>query len=213
MYITIFGATGRVGSRVVDEALSRGHDVTAVARHADGLDKLPTVVSSVVGDASRVDEVVRLSEGQDVVISATSSPTDENNELATVAQALVDGAARVGVRLIVVGGAGPLVVPGSDGTLVVDDPAFVSESVRDVARACVEQFGVFRCDADADWTYLSPSAEMRPGERTGTFRTGTEELIIDNDGRSRISMEDLAVALINEAETPRHRRAHVTVGY
>lgn len=213
MLITIFGATGRVGSRIVDEALARGHDITAVSRHSDGLDKLPVTVATALGDASEADEVARLSEGQDLVISATSAPTGEDNELAAVAEALLDGTARVGVRLIVVGGAGPLVVPGSEGTIAVDDPKFVSESARDVAMACVEQFEVFRGNTTADWTYLSPAAEMQPGERTGTFRTGTDELIVDDDGRSRISMEDLAVALIDEAETPVHRRDHLTVGY
>lgn len=213
MLITVVGATGRVGGRVVDEALARGHDVTAVGRHSGAFSSLPSAVSTVVGDASRADEVARFGEDQDVVISATSPSTGADNELAAVARALLDGASRVGVRLLVVGGAGSLVVPGGDGTLAVDDPAFVSESAQPVATACVEQLEVFRRDSAADWTYLSPAAEMQPGERTGSFRTGTDELIVDTHARSRISMEDLAVALIDEAETPRHRRARFTVGY
>lgn len=212
MKITIFGASGQVGRRVVDEAIGRGHDVTAVTRGGPPLDN-PDSVTWVTGDARRPHDVTRLSRRQDLVISATSGPRSGGDELAITARALLDGIAHTRTRLIVVGGAGPLVVPDSGGRLVADDPHFVPAPIEGVAKACVDQLAVLREDSTADWTYFSPSADMTPGERTGRFRTGTNELIIDRDGVSRISFEDVAVALLDEAEHPRHGRTAFTAGY
>lgn len=214
MRITIFGATGRVGSRAVAEALARDHEVTAVGRDEATLDEVSDGASTAAGDATNPGEVARLTANHDVVISATGPSAGETNELAEVARGLLKGLAGTEARLIVVGGAGPLQVPGGGGTLAIDDPAFVSESAKGVAQACIEQLDVFRTsDTSVDWAYLSPSADMQPGDRTGSFRTGTDELIVDANGSSRISMEDLAVALINEAENPQHHQTQFTVGY
>jgi putative NADH-flavin reductase len=212
MNITIFGATGQVGSRIVGEGTARGHRVTAVTRSGPSPDS-PDSATWIAGDARRHRDVRRLSRGQDVVISATSGPRAGGDELAITARALLDGVADTGARLIVVGGAGPLIVPDSGGCLVVDDPRFVSASIRGVAQACVDQLAVLRQDSTVDWTYFSPSAEMTAGRRTGRFRTGTDELIVDADGTSRISLEDVAVAVLDEAEQPRHVRAVLTAGY
>lgn len=212
MNITIFGATGQVGSRIVDEATARGHQVTAVTRSGASPDG-PDSVIWIAGDARKHRDVNRLGRGRDIVISATSGPSAGGDELAITARALLDGVAGTGVRLIVVGGAGPLIVPDSGGRLVVDDPRFVPASIRGVAQACVDQLAVLRESSTVDWTYFSPSAEMTAGRRTELFRTGTDQLIVDCDGTSRISLEDVAVAVLDEAEQPRHVRAVLTAGY
>jgi putative NADH-flavin reductase len=212
MNITIFGATGKVGRRILDEATARGHHVTAVTRSGTSSDD-PGSVRWIAGDARNREDVIDLSRGRDVVISATSGPRDGGDELAITAQALLDGAAETLARLIVVGGAGPLIVPDSGGRLVVDDPRFVPEPIRGVAQACVDQLAALRRNSTVDWTYFSPAAEMTAGRRTGRFRTGTDQLIVDSDGTSRISLEDVAVAVLDEAERPRHVRAVLTAGY
>lgn len=212
MNITIFGATGQVGRRILDEATTRGHHVTAVTRSGSPSDSADSA-TWIAGDARQPRDVRRLSRGQDVVISATSGPRTGGDELAITARALLDGVAETLARLFVVGGAGPLIVPDSGGRLVVDDPRFVSASIRGVAQACVDQLDVLRENSTVDWTYFSPSAEMTAGRRTGRFLIGTDELIVDSDGTSRISLEDVAVAVLDEAEQPRHVRAVLTAGY
>lgn len=215
--ITVIGAAGNVGRRVVAEALARGHAVTAVVRdpargRAAGL---PEAVEIRVGDAGNAEDVAALSAGQDVVIGATRPAPGQEGELAAMAKALLAGVAEAGTRLLLVGGAGNLSVPGTGGrTLVVDDPAYVPESWRPIALACVEQLAAVRAaGAGVDWTYLSPPALLEPGERTGAYRLGRDELLVDGAGSSAVSMEDLAVALLDEAERPGHRRARFTVAY
>ncbi|MEV0387363.1 NAD(P)H-binding protein [Nonomuraea sp. NPDC050643] len=220
MRITVFGATGAVGGRVVAEAVSRGHEVTAVVRDPARL-PLPAVgrgsarlplPHAVVGDASDVADVVRLSRGQDLVVSATRPAPGREADLVTTAKALLAGVAETGVRLLLVGGAAGLTVPGGGGRTVVESPGF-PPSWRPIALACNAQFEVCRAEERADWTYLSPPALIEPGERTGRYRLGRDELVVDAAGRSAISMEDFAVALLDEAETPAHRRMRFTVAY
>ena len=134
-------------------------------------------------------------------------------ELTAAAKVLLDGVAAVGTRLIVVGGAASLVVPGTQGRMVLDDPRYFHPAAKPIALACNEQLAACVDSAGADWTYVSPAANFAPGRRTGAYRLGTDELVVDAHGESRISMEDLAVALIDEAERPRHRRKRFTVAY
>lgn len=213
MKITVFGATGQVGSCTVAEALSRGHEVTAVIRDPARSDGLPAGVTAQQGDAASTDDVAELSAGQDLVISATRPAPGRERELVRMARALLDGVGRTGVRLLLVGGAGSLIVPDTDGTMAVDDPRFVPAAWRDIAQACVEQYEVCRGETRADWTYLSPPALLTPGHRTGRYRLGSDTLLVDGECRSAISMEDFAVALLDEAEQPRHRRQRFTVAY
>ncbi|MFD8706310.1 NAD(P)-dependent oxidoreductase [Kitasatospora sp. NPDC059648] len=212
MRITVFGATGNVGRRVVTEALARGHEVTAVVRNPAKPHGLPSGVTVAVGDASAPEDVARLSAGQDLVITATRPAPGSEHELAAATRGLLAGLAGTGVRLLAVGGAGSLVVPGTDGTVLVDSPGFPDE-IRPIALACGEQLDLYRADEKVDWTYLSPAALLEPGERTGRFRLGRDELLVDAEGNSAISMEDLAVVLLDEAEQPLHRRARFTAGY
>ncbi|MFD9789978.1 NAD(P)-dependent oxidoreductase [Streptomyces sp. NPDC059070] len=212
MRITVFGAAGSVGSRVVAEALSRGHEVTAVVRDPARFPALHPGALARTGDAADPADIARHSAGQDLVISATRPPQGSEGDLVTLTEALLAGLAGTGVRTLVVGGAGTLTLPGGDGATVVDDPDFPADW-RPIADACTEQLAVCRAETGVDWAYLSPAALLQPGERTGTYRLGADELLVDGEGVSAISMEDLAVALLDEAEEPRHHRARFTVAY
>jgi len=212
MRITIFGASGAVGSRVVQEALSRDHQVTAVGRNLDRLSALPPEAVRRRGDAADPDDVTALSAGQDLVISATRPVPGSEPELVTAAKGLLAGLAGTGVRLLVVGGAAGLVIPGTGGTTVLDGPDFPKDW-RPIAQACNDQLEAIQATTEVTWTYLSPPAILEPGNRTGSYRRGTDELLIDPHGVSRISMEDLAVALLDEAETPTHPNTRFTIAY
>ncbi|WP_215908845.1 NAD(P)-dependent oxidoreductase [Phreatobacter stygius] len=183
--MTVFGGTGGVGSRVVAEALSRGHEVIAVARKPAGLAALPAGAEGRVGDASSVDDVVRLSQGQDLVISATRPQPGHENELVQATKGLLAGLAQTGVRLLAVGGAASLTVPGGGGATVVDDPDFPA-SIRALALACARQLETYRAETKVDWAYLSPPALLEPGTRTGRYRLGADELLVDAAGHSAI---------------------------
>ncbi|MET9246042.1 NAD(P)H-binding protein [Nonomuraea sp. NPDC003709] len=212
MRITVFGAAGAVGGRVVAEALARGHEVTAVVRDPARFPLLPPAAHARTGDASDIGDVAALSAGQDLVVSATRPAPGHEADLVTTAKALLAGAARAGVRLLLVGGAAGLTVPGTGGLTVVETPDF-PPSWRPIALACNAQLEVCRAEPGVDWAYLSPPALLEPGERTGRYRLGGDELLVDAEGRSAISMEDFAVALLDEAEHPRHHRARFTIGY
>ncbi|MCP2277838.1 NAD(P)-dependent oxidoreductase [Nocardia amikacinitolerans] len=210
MRITVFGAAGEVGRRVVAEALARGHEVTAVVRNPERATNLPAEVEVRTGDAANVDDVESLSAGQDLVITATRPAPGREAELPEVTAAILAGVARTGARLLVVGGAATLIVPGADGMTLHEIPDFPAE-LRPIARACEEQLAVCRAASTVNWTYLSPPAELLPGARTGEYRLGGDELLSDANGVSRISMEDFAVALLDEAERPAHGGARFTV--
>lgn len=214
MRITVFGAAGSVGSRVVAEAVSRGHEVTAVVRDPARFHELHAAADTRTGDAGDVEDVAELSAGQDVVISATRPVPGSERDLVSTVKALLAGLTRTGVRLLVVGGAGSLTVPGTGGTTVLDDPTFRPPGAyRDLAVACTEQLEACRSETVVDWAYLSPAAVLEPGQRTGSYRLGTDELLVDAAGGSTISIEDLAVALLDEAEWPKHHRTRFTAAY
>jgi putative NADH-flavin reductase len=174
--------------------------------------ELHTAANARAGDAGNVEDVAELSAGQDVVISATRPAPGRETELITTTKALLTGLTRTRVRLLVVGGAASLTVPGTGGITVIDAPDFPA-ALRDIALACTEQLEVCRAETGVDWAYLSPAALLEPGERTDNYRLGTDELVVDTEGNSTISMEDLAVALLDEAEWPQHHRTRFTVAY
>jgi len=213
MRITVFGAAGSVGSRVVAEALARGHEVTAVVRRAERFGELPDAAEKRARDAAKIEDVVSASAGGDVVVSATRPAPGSEADLVATAEALLAGVRETGARLLLVGGAASLLVPGGGGRRVIDDPEFVPPAWQPIARACNEQLEACSAETEADWTYLSPPALLEPGARRGTYRLGADELLVDAEGTSRISVEDLAVALLDEAERPRHRRERFTVAY
>ncbi|NED95114.1 NAD(P)H-binding protein [Phytoactinopolyspora alkaliphila] len=213
MRITVFGATGNVGHHIVTEALTRGHDVTAVVRDLSRRGSLPPGIRIRSGDATNVDDVAELAAGQDVVVSATRPPAGQEADLVITAKALLAGLAHSPARLMLVGGAASLVVPGTGGRIALDDPRYVFPEYRPIALACAEQLDTLRADPVVDWTYLSPPARLEEGSRTGRFRVGTDELLTDADGESVISVPDLAAALVDEVERPKHRRSRFTAAY
>jgi putative NADH-flavin reductase len=200
MRITVFGASGSVGREVVAEARARGHEVTPVTRKGE-----------IAGDATNVEDVIRLSAGQDLVISATRPAPGYEGELGAATKALLTGLAQTGTRLLLVGGAASL-WNSATGTTVVDAPDFPL-SLRSIALACNEQLTACQAESVVDWTYLSPPMMLQPGERTGEYRLGTDELVIDTSGNSSISTQDFAVALLDEAENPKYRGRRFTAGY
>lgn len=208
MKIALFG-TGMIGSRIAHEALSRGHQVTVVARTPGKLPK-DLAVREVQGDARDVDSIVEAVRGHDAVISAVGAGTGEQSGLLQASKALIKGVKQAGVpRLLVVGGAGSLEV--KPGLQLVDLPDF-PEAYKPPALAHREVLNLVR-KADLDWTYLSPAALITPGERTGKFRLGGDTLVTDARGDSRISAEDYAVAMVDELEQPGHIRKRFTLGY
>ncbi|MET7342339.1 NAD(P)H-binding protein [Streptomyces sp. NPDC005547] len=210
MRIAVIGAAGMAGSRVVTEAANRGHAVLAVYRSSRP-DALPPGTTATGGDADDTEAMSALFDGVDAVVAATRPPVGREHTIAATTTALLDAAAKTGTRILVIGGAGPLEVPGHAGRRVVDDPAYVPPQWRTVAAASTAQLAACRAHA-ADWTYLSPPAVLEPGPRTGAYRRGATTLLTAGDGASRISAEDLAVAVLDELEVPRGER-HFTVGY
>ncbi|MBI5264108.1 MAG: NAD(P)-dependent oxidoreductase [Bradyrhizobium sp.] len=203
MKVAVAGASGRAGSRIVAELSRRGHTVTAIARHPEKIARLPNV-TPVQGEVFDQAGLARLWEGHDVAVSSILF-------LASDAQKLIGAAkdSRVG-RYLVVGGAGSLEV--APGVRLVTTPNFPAEY-----KAEAEKGGAFldllRQEKELNWTFISPSALFIDGERTGKFRVGADQLLVDASGRSWISFEDFAVALVDEIERPAHLRSRFTVGY
>ncbi|MEM9529490.1 MAG: NAD(P)H-binding protein [Pseudomonadota bacterium] len=213
MNITILGAAGNVGRRVVAEAVARGHEVTAIVRSAALPAGFPAAASVQIGDATDRADVARLTERQDVVINTTRPPAGDTARVTRFTRSLLDGVAASGVRLIIVGGAATLTVPGPAGKTVLEDASYLPVSARPIGRASADQHEACREERRVDWAYLSPPANLVPGDRTGRYRLGGNELLLDSEGKSVISIEDLAVALIDEAENPRHHQQRFTVAY
>ena len=210
MRITVFGAAGAAGTRIVNEALSRGHEVTAVVRSSARVAELPPGALVRIGDAASSRSVAALTEGQDLVISATRPAPGREHELVAAARALLAGLTHTGARLLLVGGAATLTLPG--GGTVIEAPDFPADWLP-IATACAAQLDACRAETTVDWTYLSPAALLEPGVRTGRYRLGRDALVMDPAGVSALSYEDLAVVLLDEAEQPRHRRVRFTAAY
>lgn len=213
MKIIVFGARGEVGRRVVAEALARGHAVTAVVRGEAQVEALPAGVTARVADASEGDRVFEAMREQDLAISALRPAEGREELLVPLTRAVLEAAARASLRVLVVGGAASLKLPERNGHSVLTAPGFLPEAVLPIARACQAQYELCAAEARADWSYLAPPAMLTPGVRTGRYRLGSDVLLTDAEGRAAISMEDFAVALIDEAERPRHRRARFTVAH
>ncbi len=208
MNVVLFGATGMIGSRILQELLSRGHKVTAVVRNPEKVPANPAV-KAVSGDLRNTSQSAGLIQGADAVISAYS-PGNEPARIVDATRSLIAAAQQAGVkRVIMVGGAGSLLV--APNLRLVDTPDFPAEW-KPIATAHADAFEVLQ-NSRLDWTYFSPAALIQPGKRTGKFRLGTDNLITDAQGNSSISAEDYAIALVDELETPKHIRQRFTVGY
>ena len=213
MKIALIGATGFVGSAILKEALYRAHEVTAIVRNSDTLTPHEKL-RSMKGDVYNEDEVVRLVAGHDAVISAFNpgwSNPDIYSQQVKGAHSIINGVKKAGVkRLLFVGGAGSLEV--TPGLQSVDMPGFPAE-YKQGALATRDALNMLRKESGLEWSFLSPSADLFPGPRTGRFRLGTDQLLTNAQGESRISVEDYAMAMIDEVEKPQHIRRRFTVGY
>jgi len=213
MKIALIGATGFVGSAILKEALQRGHDVTAIVRHPEKVKPHPKLRPHKA-DIQKVDEVTLSVAGHDAVISAFNpgwSNPDIYNQQVKGTRTIIDGVKKAGVkRLLFVGGAGSLEV--KPGVQSVDLPEFPAE-YKQGALATREALNLLHNEPSLDWSFLSPSADLFPGQRTGEFRLGTDQLLADAQGESRISVEDYAMAMIDEVEKPKYIRRRFTVGY
>ncbi|GAA2093533.1 NAD(P)H-binding protein [Streptomyces albiaxialis] len=213
--IAVFGANGTIGSRVVREALDRGHEVTAVVRDPKKLEDADPRVTVVTGDVLAPATVTEVARGVDVLVSAVGGG-DGPGHVATVepsVRSLVTGLRALGdaaPRLIAVGGAGSLRTP--DGKQVWDAEG-LPEGLLQIMHAHGDALDFLRTVTDVRWTSFSPAASIAPGARTGVYRTGGDELLTDGAGESRISTEDYAAALVDEIEEARHVGGRFTVAY
>ncbi len=212
MKIAVFGASGRIGSRIVDEALNRGHSVTAVVRSPEKYTGERPHLKVAKADLFNTQDVEAAAFDHDAVVCAYNYTNGAApSTFSEIVVPLLNGLKQAHVkRLIIVGGAGSLEV--SPGLQLVDTPNF-PEAYKAPALAHREALKLYQKEKEIEWTYVSPSAEIAPGERTGNFRTGTNHLLTDEEGRSYISMEDYAVAIIDEIMNPHHIRERFTVGY
>ena len=208
MRIVVLGATGMAGAAVVAEALRRGHDVTAVSRQH----RSQTVgrLTSRLLDVTDVDGVADVLKDCDAAVVALRPPSGQESDLAGLTTGVLDAASRSRTPLLIIGGAAPLSSPSDPGTLAIDDPTIVPPAWRDVAQASLDQFRACQAHRYKGWVYLSPPAIFAPGDATGSYRRGTTMLLRDARGQSRISPEDLALAVVDELEYPGGEQ-HITV--
>ena len=209
MNVVVYGATGNSGSEIVKELVARGHKVTGVARNVEKLKDVAGVTAQS-DDLSNVDAVAAIIKGADVVVSAYQPPADNTDKLIDVTKLQIEAVKKAGgPKLVVVGGAGQLeVAPGV--TLIKS--GYLPEAYHPIAISHEKAAEVLK-GSDINWTYIAPAAYFVPGERTGKYRTGTNNLVSDEKGESRISFADYAIALVDEIEKPKHEKALFSVGY
>ncbi len=214
MKLAIIGASGFVGSALLSEALERGHAVTAIVRHPEKITITNPNLTIKQGDAQNADVVAQLVAGHDAVLSAYNADWSNPNlyeDFLKGSEAIEKGTQQAGIkRLLVVGGAGSLEV--APGVQLIDTPQFPAEW-KSGASAARDYLNALRQNTTLDWTFLSPAIMLEPGERTGTFRIGTDQPVFDKNGESKISVTDMAVAILNEIEQPQFIQKRFTVGY
>ncbi|GCE28849.1 hypothetical protein KDA_43330 [Dictyobacter alpinus] len=212
MKIALFGATGMIGQRVLDEALRRGHQVTAIVRDPASMDLSNPNLVVVAGNVLDIESVAQKVVGHNIVISTLGPGHDGDPEqLLTITHSLLDGVRRSGIkRLIAVGGAGSLEV--APGVKLADTPEFPT-GWKGIASAHESALDIYKQEKTLEWTNVSPAALIEPGTRTGHYRTGTDRLLTDDKGESKISAEDFAVAILDEVEHPQFSRQRICVAY
>ncbi|MCX8676636.1 MULTISPECIES: NAD(P)-dependent oxidoreductase [Apibacter] len=213
--VALIGASGFIGSQLVKELLSRGYQVTAIVRSADKIkndDKNLKVVSADVFDTDKLAEVLK---NNDAVISAYNPGwTNPNIYDDTIKgyQSIIEAVKKAGIkRLQAVGGAGSLLV--APGKTVVDSGAIPDEILPGVKALALVLKDQFLPEKELDWVFFSPAGTIEPGERTGKYRLGLDNLITDDQGNSKISVQDYAKAMVDELENPKHHQQRFTIGY
>lgn len=213
--VALIGASGFIGSQLVKELLSRGYQVTAIVRSADKIkndDKNLKVVSADIFDTDKLAEVLK---NNDAVISAYNPGwTNPNIYDDTIKgyQSIIEAVKKAGIkRLQAVGGAGSLLV--APGKTVVDSGAIPDEILPGVKALALVLKDQFLPEKELDWVFFSPAGTIEPGERTGKYRLGLDNLITDDQGNSKISVQDYAKAMVDELENPKHHQQRFTIGY
>lgn len=213
--VLLIGATGFVGSAVLNELVSHGHKVTAVVRNIEKLAK-SDLVDAVKEDVANVDAIAKLAEGKDAIISAYN-PGWTNPDIATLITEnypkILEAAKKSGVeRLLIVGGAGTLFC--APGLRVVDSGAIPEEIMGGVRPLGDFYLNTLMNEKNIDWVFFSPAGVFDPqGKKTGNYRLGKDDLIVDAEGNSHISVQDYADAMVNELEKPAHHKERFTIGY
>jgi putative NADH-flavin reductase len=214
MKIGLIGATGFVGKAVLRELLDRNHDVTGISRHPERLGFRHPGLRSKAGDMLDEAQVVLFMKGQDVVISAYNAGWTNPQiyeECLRGWSTIQSGIKKAGVkRFLIVGGAGSLEV--APGLQLLDTPEFPAQ-FRAGALAAREYLEILKKEKELDWTYVSPAIQLVPGSRKGVYRTALDNPVYNSEGKSIISVEDLAVAIADEVEKPKHTHQRFTVGY
>ena len=213
--VLLIGATGFVGSAVLNELVERGHNVTAVVRNVEKIAK-NDLVTAVKEDVANVEAIAKLAEGKDAIISAYN-PGWMNPEIATLIienyPKILEAAKKSGVkRLLIVGGAGTLFC--APGLRVVDSGAIPEEIMGGVRPLGDFYLNTLMNENDIDWIFFSPAGVFdQEGKKTGNYRLGKDNLIVDAEGNSHISVQDYADAMVNELEKPAHHKERFTIGY
>lgn len=209
MNVVLYGASGMIGSRILQELSRRGHTITAVVRNPEKIAPA-SGVKVVKGDMNDEASVASTAKGADVAISAYAPPKSNPEAIVPATHSLLAGLKKADVqRIIFVGGAGTLHI--APGIPLVNSPNFPAE-YKGIALAHGNVLPVLKA-SNLDWSYLSPAAVIAPGERTGKFRLGGTNLVADAKGESRISAEDYAIAIVDELEHPKHSRQQFTLAY
>ncbi|MBO1268257.1 NAD(P)-dependent oxidoreductase [Arthrobacter cavernae] len=198
MKIAVYGATGMVGSQIVNESLTRGHQVTAISRK--GAEVAGTV--SVAADQADGQTFALIAKGHDAVVLATGPSRTGGDHAEWLAAMETAFSNAEGTRLMIVGGAGTLMI---DGVRLLDSPGFPEAYKAEATTAALALAAVKEAPESLDWTVLAPSPMIQPGERTGSYSVAK-----DSPAGSSISTQDYAVAMLDEIETPAHRRARFT---
>jgi putative NADH-flavin reductase len=213
--IVLIGASGFIGSALLREALDRGHHVVAVVRNPEKITLHHQNIEVKKADVASIDTVVSACKGADAVVSAYNpgwtNPLIAEDTL-KVYPVIINGAKKAGVkRLLIVGGAGSLFV--KPGVRLMDTGVIPGEYLPAVKSLASIYLEILSGEKELDWVFFSPAGVIEPGTRTGKFRLGKDDLVVDKKGESKISVEDYAVAMIDELEKPAHHRERFTIGY
>ncbi len=218
MKIALIGASGMIGSRILAEALQRGHYVTGIVRNPEKIEAHKNLTAKKA-DALHVDEMARILTGHDAVVSSLNPARGvagpEAFELTLAGhQAVVAAVKKSGIkRFLSVGGAASLKTPAGIEFLDSSDFPAAFEAYKPGIRGMREFYYWLKKEPDLDWVFVAPSVMIAPGERTGKYRVGKDDVLYGSDGASRISAEDYAIALVDELERPQHHRERITIGY
>ena len=214
MKIALIGATGFVGSAVLNEALNRGHKVTAIARDTSKIAVKNDNLTVVIADVYDTEALVKVLTGHDAIVNTFNAGWTNPNlydDFIKGSESIQQAVKLSGVkRLLVVGGAGSLEI--APGVQLVDTPQFPAEW-KTGATAARDYLNIIKKENDLDWTFLSPAIHLHPGARTGVFRLGTDQPVFDADHKSEITVEDMAVAIIDELEQNQFIKKRFTLGY